>query len=321
MGKSIKPKPRWPICIPSKGRYDSRLTIKLFERFGVPFRVFVEPQEYDLYAKHVPEEKLHKMPHSNKGLAFTRNYIWDLMADEGHEYYWTFDDNIRSIIRLHYNHKVRMVDAIALVILEDFALRYDNLVVSGMQYDYFAPRKAFMPPVVVNQRVYSNMLIKTFAKDRSGKPYRFKTFFNDDTDFCLRVLKDGYCTALFYAFLAEKESTMIISGGLVGYYRNTNERYEFADELRRAHPDVVTVVRRYGRWHHHVDYSPFQRQQLRLRPGVRIPDGVNEYGMELQERVGDKWLPFESTEAIKKRFEYTSDSIGSAGKWSDKDAR
>lgn len=36
------------------------------------------------------------------------------------------------------------------------------------------------------------------------------------------------------------------------------------------------------RWQHHVDYRRFKRNRLKLRPGVVIPQGVNNYGMVLR---------------------------------------
>ena len=54
-----------------------------------------------------------------------------------------------------------------------------------------------------------------------------------------------------------------------------------ADELRRKHPDVTTITYKWGRWQHQVDYRPFKNNRLRLKPGVVIPQGVNNYGMVL----------------------------------------
>ena len=59
-----------------------------------------------------------------------------------------------------------------------------------------------------------------------------------------------------------------------------------ADELRRKHPDVVTVTRKWGRWQHQVDYRPFKNNRLSKKPGVVIPEGVNNYGMILV-KVGE----------------------------------
>jgi hypothetical protein len=79
---------------------------------------------------------------------------------------------------------------------------------------------------------------------------------------------------------------MTVRGGMTEYYEKTDRRLEFAEELRRAHPDIVRVTEKWGRWHHHVDYSRFT-QQLKRRSDVKIPRGVNEFGMRLQERGKD----------------------------------
>lgn len=56
------------------------------------------------------------------------------------------------------------------------------------------------------------------------------------------------------------------------------------------HPDVSRMVWKFGRWHHHVDYSDFKANKLRRKPGIEIPRGVDNYGMVLQERIGDDWV-------------------------------
>lgn len=185
------------------------------------------------------------------------------------------DDNIRDFYRLNRNIKYRWDSGTPLAVMEDFSERYENLYICGMQYKMFVPRKKKHNPFIVNTRIYSNMLIKTDI------PYRNVTFYNDDTDLCLRILKDGFCTLLFIAFLADKIATMTIRGGMTEYYRQTEKRKQFAEELYRAHPDVVKIVWKYNRWHHEVNYKPFKRNKLKLKPGVVIPEGNNEYGMQL----------------------------------------
>jgi len=54
-----------------------------------------------------------------------------------------------------------------------------------------------------------------------------------------------------------------------------------ARNYARVHPDVATVAMRWGRVHHHVDYSGFKRQKLILKPDAKIPLQNNEYGMRL----------------------------------------
>lgn len=266
--------PKYPVFVPSKSRWESRLTIRAFENIGIPFRVVVEPQQYDNYAAVVDPAKIITLPHSDKGLVVTRNWIWDYAQSLGTPYFWTFDDNIQDIHRLNRNVKARIADGTALRVIEDFAERYENLYISGMQYEMFAPRQAKIPPIIFNTRIYSNMLIKTDI------PYRNEGFYNDDTDLCLQILKDGHCTALFQSFLAKKIWTMHVKGGMTPHYQGDG-RLKMAQELQRKHPDVVKITWRFGHWQHQVDYRPFKGNRLKLKPGVVIPEGVNNYGMVL----------------------------------------
>ena len=73
--------------------------------------------------------------------------------------------------------------------------------------------------------------------------------------------------------------TQLLRGG------NTDEIYqqgtmEKSKMLVREHPDVAKVVFKYGRWHHHVDYSVFKNQHLNLIGEPAAPE-PNEYGMHL----------------------------------------
>jgi hypothetical protein len=272
--------PRFPVFIPTKGRWESRLTIKAFETLGVPYKAVIEPQEYEQYASVVNSDNLIVLPHRDKGLVVTRNWIWDYAESLGVERFWTFDDNIANFQRLNRNAKIYMGDGTFLYVIEEFALRYENLPIIGMAYRGFAKQKQKLPPLILNTRVYSNMLIETNSHDPRGKKYRNEGFYNDDTDLCLRVLKDGFCTAQTSAFLASKQPTMTIQGGMTPHYLGDG-RWKMAYELQQKHPDVVTITRKWGRWQHQVNYKPFANNKLKLREGVEIPEGVNNYGMVL----------------------------------------
>ena len=271
--------PKYPVFIPTKGRYESLLTIKAFEQISVPYRAVIEVQEYDNYAAVMDPAKLMVLPFSDQGLVSTRNWIWDYAQEMDVPYFWTFDDNIREFYRLHKNIKYRVTSGTFLQAIEDFTERYETLYISGMQYEMFAPRKKKFPPFVLNTRIYSNMLI------RNDIPYCNRAVYNDDTDLCLRILKDGYCTCLFNAFLAKKIATMKVKGGNTPIYQGDG-RLKMAQSLQRQHPDVVKITRKWGRWQHQVDYRPFKRNRLIKREGVVIPEGVNNYGMVLRKTNG-----------------------------------
>lgn len=273
--------PKYPVFVPTKGRHESRLTIKALEAIGVPYRAVIEPQEYDQYAAVIDPANLLVLPHSDKGLVVTRNWIWDYAQHELQTpYYWTIDDNVIAFWRWNRNKKQRVKTGSIFAAMEDFVARYTNVPIAGMNYFMFIKQKYRDAPIRLNTRVYSNMLIQTDAADPTGKPYRNEGFYNDDTDLCLRVLKDGYCTILFNAFLIEKSVTMTVKGGMTPYYQGDG-RYKMAKELQEKHPDVVKITRKWGRWQHQVDYRPFKGNRLIKRKGVEIPEGVNNYGMKL----------------------------------------
>jgi hypothetical protein len=284
--------PQYPVFVPSKGRWESRHTMRALDVRNIPYTAVVEPQEYDEYASVIDQRaKILVLPHRDKGLVVTRNWIWDYAQSLGVKKFWTMDDNIQGFYRLWRNTKFPFGDGTFLRCMEDFAERYENVPILGMQYEFFAPRRNPFPALSFNARVYSNMLIQTDVVDPHGKPYRNEGFYNDDTDLCLRMLKDGLCTVLFYAFLANKIATMRVKGGMTPHYqpdeslkKEEDGRWKMAEELRKKHPDVTTITRKWGRWQHQVDYSPFKNNKPILRAGVTVPKGTNNYGMKLKRK-------------------------------------
>jgi hypothetical protein len=266
--------PQYPIFIPTKGRADSRLTITALQQMHVPFRIVVEPQEVDAYLPYIDPAAVLVLPFRDRGLVETRNWIWDYAQALGVPRFWTIDDNIKGFYRLNRNLKVPTRTGAIFRAAEEFVDRYENIAVAGFHYFMFASRKSKLPPFELNTRVYSNMLIRTDI------PYRNRGFYNDDTDLCLRVLKDGWCTVLFMAFLAEKSVTMSVKGGMTPFYQGEG-RLKMAQELQAAHPDITKITWKWGRWQHHVDYRPFRHNRLRLRPDISIHEGTNNYGMTL----------------------------------------
>ena len=274
--------PKYPIYIPTKGRWESRLTIRALELIGVPYKAVIEEQEFDQYAAIIDKKNIIVLPHRDKGLTATRNWIWDYAQDSGTPRFWTIDDNIKGFHRWNKNKKQRVLSGAIFRAMEDFVDRYENVPIAGMNYFMFIKQKYKDSPIRLNTRVYSNMLIKTDIKNPAGEPYRNECFFNDDTDLCLRILKDGFCTILFNAFLIEKAVTMTVSGGMTPYYQGDG-RYKMAKELQEKHPDLTKIIRKWGRWQHTINYKPFVKNRLIKRKDVVVPKGINNYGMKLVE--------------------------------------
>lgn len=274
--------PKYPVYIPSKGRWESRLTAKALERLNVPYRIVIEQQEYDSYASVIDPAKILVLPFSNHGLIASRCWIMDHSIAEGHKRHWQIDDNIRDFYRLYKNMEFKLDTGVLFSAAEDFSDRYKNVAYSGFQYEMFVARKTKHNPFILNTRIYSCTLVN------NSIPYRWRSIYNDDTDVCLMALKDGWCTVLFNAFLCHKMPTMKVKGG------NTEELYliedgrlKMAQALQKLHPDVVTITRKWGRWQHQVNYKPFKHNKLIKRDDIEIPQGVNNYGMKLVKLEGE----------------------------------
>jgi len=270
--------PMHPVYVISKGRWETRMTSKALESMSVPYRIVVEPQEYENYSAVIDPAKILTLPFSNLGQGSipARNWVWEHSISEGATRHWILDDNIKAFFRLNENLKTPVGTGAVFAACEEFVDRYTNVAIAGMNYFMFASRKSFVPPITPNTRIYSCILID------NALPYRWRGRYNEDTDLSLRALKDGYCTVLFNAFLCEKAVTMTMKGGNTDELYKDDGRLKMAESLREQHPDVTKVTRKWGRWQHHVDYSPFKKNRFIPKPGFVEPTEANNYGMELE---------------------------------------
>ena len=252
---------KYPIYIISKGRWENPLTVRALNLCGINWKIVIEPQEYDFYVKKIP----------------ARNFVWEHSISIGAKKHWILDDNIFKFMRLNRNQRIQCRSKYIFKICEDFVDRYKNIALSGMNYQNFAHDRVEMPPYKLNTRIYSCILIDNKLE------FRWRGKYNEDTDLSLRVLKAGYCTLLFNAFLIDKTGTMRNKGGNTEeLYGKTNNRLEFAESLAKQHPDCAKVTKKFGRYHHHVNYKPFSKNKLIKKKNLKIKTKINNYGMVLK---------------------------------------
>ena len=283
---------KYPIYIVSKGRWETRLTSKALERINVPYYIVVEAHEREQYAAVIEPHKVLVLPEKylqeydtcdevgearGKGPGAARNFCWEHSLGMGFTRHWVMDDNIASFNRLNRNLMVKVTSGAIFRAAEDFVDRYHNVAIAGLNYDFFAKAKEPLPAFVMNTRIYSCLLIDNTLS------MRWRGRYNEDTDLSLRVLKAGLCTVQFNAFLQEKATTQTMKGGNTDEFYAKEGTLPKSEMLAKLHPDVAEVVWRFNRWHHHVDYTPFKRNQLIRRDDVVIPEGNNEYGMVLKD--------------------------------------
>lgn len=284
--------PNFPIYIVSKNRWSSRLTVKALEYMKVPYKIIVEQQEYSEYSKVISSDNILILPQKYKedydtfwvkknnvtGAGSARNFAWQHSIDCGFAWHWVMDDNLDAFHRLNKNEKWEVSDGTIFKCMEDFVLRYENIAIASPNYYSFCKSMDKVNPFILNTRMYSCLLI------RNDIPFRWRGLYNEDTDLSLRVLKSGWCTVQFNAFLQGKVTTQRMAGG------NTKEFYKDEGTLNKSkmleemHPDVAKVVWKFNRWHHYVDYTPFKNNKLKRKKDLILSDEVNNYGMILKEK-------------------------------------
>lgn len=271
--------PRYPIYVISKGRAKACLTARFLIKDQVPFKLVIEPQEHQEYCNAGYAAYITMLPFSNLGLGSipARNWVWEHAKASGAARHWILDDNIRIVYRKVGEKRIPCASGPAFAAVEDFVDRYTNVAIGGMNYKMFGVMPN-MPPFYHNTHVYSCMLIK------NDLPHRWRGRYNEDTDLCLQVLTDGWCTVLVNVFLADKIATMRMKGGNMDELYKGDGRLKMARSLERQWPGVVTTQRRYQRPQHvvHDSWKKFDTP-LKRRSDVDFDKlkQPNEYGLEL----------------------------------------
>lgn len=284
--------PQFPLYIPSKSRAENGTTARFLDKINVPYRLVVEEQQYEEYAKYFSKDKLLILDKTyqdnydtfddlgytkSKGPGAARNFIWDHSISEGYDWHWVMDDNITLFARLHKNQRIPVGDGTIFKAMEDFVLRYENIAMAGPQYWMFAPSRAKLPPFVVGTRIYSCNLI------RNDVPFRWRGRYNEDTDLSLNMLKGGWQTVQFNAFLQYKLTTQTLTGGNTEAFYAGEGTLPKSQMLVDMHPDVAKLVWKFGRWHHHVNYLPYKDIPL-IKKKDFVEPKENPYKLKLVER-------------------------------------
>lgn len=293
------------------------MTNRHLARMGVDHFIVVEEQEADQYRAVVERATVLVLdpsykaryercddsgPDKSTGSGPARNFAWDHSVASGFERHWVMDDNINGFFRFNYNLKTPCVSPAFWRAMEDFVDRFEDVAMAGPNYFMFVSRKSLAPAFVVNTRIFSCNLI------RNDLPFQWRARFNEDLDLSIRILKAGLCTVLFNAFLQFKMPTQSVPGG------NTTEMYgggtrEKSEMIERLHPECVRTSFRFSREHHYADFSPWKLRLPKRRAGLPEFPEVDNYGMELQQKVGDDWVKIDRPLSEKKRNRY-ADSFG-----------
>ena len=248
----------YPIYIISKGRFDKTLTADIFLKNSIPFKIAVEPQEYDSYCNKLGSENVLKLPFSNLGLGSypARNFCWEDAKLKGYEYHWLFDDNIQYFGKWINGKRKKAPSVVDALIYVEYFIKKNKITIGGFEEPNFVvkpPKKPFK----TNCHVYSAMLIKNEI------PYRWRLKYNEDVDLCLQVLHNGGSTASCVYYMADKVSTAVKQKGgnqTELYQGNKAEKNLLkAKMLEAVWPQYAKTVIRFNRHHHFVNWKAFKK--------------------------------------------------------------
>ena len=225
-----------PIYVPSKGRADCAFTPKTLLEENIPYKLFVEPQDYEEYSKYHDKDRLVNIEANDRGISYVRNFIKEYSKAQGDTYHWQMDDDIKKF-RIRMNDKNVVVKGInALAVVEKTIGLFSNVAISGLTSPAFAFSKRY--PVKVNQLAYSCVLIKneadvTWPENLSGV---------EDWHYTLTALENKWCTISFSHILFDAPGTATQKGGNMNHWESKEKRRKLYERFVKVWPKNFRVV-------------------------------------------------------------------------------
>lgn len=272
---------KYPIYIPTKGRFENNLTAELLLKSNIDFRLFVEDTEYQQYEKRFGSDKLVALDgHDFGGVGYARNFIKDYSISRNEKRHWQLDDDIKLFYRLNKGINTECSADEALSAVEDFTDQFQNIGITGLSANTFV--KFSNKPYEVNRFAYTCFLVNNSIS------CRFRKELEEDLDMNLQILTSGLCTVKINLYNFAWASTGARKGGCTTEYKGSKlARLRNAKILALTWPQYVTVVWKFNRWHFQVkdNWRCFHNKLIR-RTDIdwsQIPE-TNEYGIQLIKR-------------------------------------
>ena len=250
----------YPVYIPSRHRADKPITTKGFDQDNIPYRLLVEPHDYDSYRTRYRDEQLVQLPKDNQGIAYVRNYALEHAKAAGYDYFWMFDDDIRSyqIRRGGKQHHTNPRHLLAL--LEHVTNQYDNIGGSCIAHSAFNFSQDSKAPVVYNSQIYCAELITTQAQAR------FQPGVADDIDFSMQLLTEGWVTLVYKRIGFTSAVSGSNTGGLLDGEYQDDGRLALFQQLQANWPGAFNIGFHQDGRPHVISRNAYRRFTQRPRP-------------------------------------------------------
>lgn len=265
--------PKYPIYIISLNRFQLNrcFTIKTLEKMNVKYRLCVMTREVGDYRKTLDDNSFTNCVDiisvdDNFGLGGTpqRNKCWEHSKSLGFSKFWLLDDNIDGYYYFNLMNKVRFENGLVFQSLENLIDNVKEPVgIIGHCYFFDVRKDKIRPPIQLNTKVYSSMLINTELLDKHNIKFLLK--YNEDVDLVLQCLKNKLNSISCNIFLCNKLPTLFVKGGNTDtIYDNGKKFQDKLDCLIEKWGDIVETVKKHKdeRPHHKVDYSKLNKNKV-----------------------------------------------------------
>jgi len=252
---------KYPIYIPTKGRWESCLTASMLDDENIPYYLVTEPQETDQYKVNYNDDHILTLPFSNLGsVTPARNWIKEHATKAGHKRHWQLDDDIKQLILWAKGKRTKASCDYILSNCETFVDRYSNVGIAGLKHNCYG--NSVSAPFKINKQVYTCVIVTNNTQFWWRGNYG-----SEDTDFSLQVLSNNWCTILFQIFQFMTVTSGTTKGGNTDIYSDDG-RMERARELqRRWSPYIGSLARSHGKPNYNINkvWRKFDQSLIKIK--------------------------------------------------------
>ncbi len=237
-----------PVFIPSKGRANTMSTPRVFcvsssleivDWSEVQnLSVFVEPQDYALYAEHYPEKMLVNIGENDKGIAYVRNFILEYAETSKTPHFIMADDDIKGFGKCVAVKPEKTTAQKALQACLGLMTMYNLAAVSTNYRQSVGWNKRTAKDITFGQTPEVCVLFN--AEKVKGFRYKSEYDLKEDKEFAYQLNKAGLQTARSMVYYADVPSIGTNKGGLYDRYQRGDDKIS-AQRLCLDQPDAFQM--------------------------------------------------------------------------------
>lgn len=256
------------IVIPSKSRAKELFndTYSFVKHSKYPFKIFVEPSQYENYLKYIPKKDLVVLDKDNQGLCYAKLFIQKYLQKRNILYCMKLDDDLvnvrvpetRGDRTIKVERSFRVKTAFDNLINNSIKLLKDFTDIKAIQIDYgnklidYDETKTF---TTINSRLLSSYIVTTDYLFPHNEHIFADVF--EDFDVFMRIINDGYYTVRYGLTGFDYRPVGLNKGGHQDFNRtkaceNAKKRMEVwypnlawkqVDKIWKFEPDISKTIK------------------------------------------------------------------------------